>query len=148
MYDREATGLLNIHGELLYSAAERFRLGGRLDYNKYDLKTLAQPFHRPELQASLFGSYNLFDKLLLGVETYFYAASYGISYNRASGVPVPDFYRATDPIYDLNLRADYRITPKFSIFVMGNNLAGRQYQRFYGYPVKGINALGGATYSF
>ena len=148
VYDREATGLLNIHGELLYSAAERFRLGGRLDYNKYDLKTLAQPFHRPELQASLFGSYNLFDKLLLGVETYFYAASYGISYNRASGVPVPDFYRATDPIYDLNLRADYRITPKFSIFVMGNNLAGRQYQRFYGYPVKGINALGGATYSF
>lgn len=151
VYDQEATGLLNLHGELLYSAAEQFRLGTRLDYNKYDLKTLAQPFHRPEFQGSVFGTYNLFDKLLLGVEGYFYAASYGISYQPATtrgAGRVADFYRATDPIIDLNLRADYRITPKISIFVMGNNLLNRQYQRFYAYPVKGINVLGGATFTF
>jgi outer membrane cobalamin receptor len=99
----------------------------------------------------VFGTYNVLEKLSLGVEGYFYAASYGISYRPATNpgeVRVPDFYRATDPIVDLNLRADYRITPKISIFVMGNNLANRQYQRFYGYPVKGINVLAGATYSF
>ncbi|MDB5235797.1 MAG: hypothetical protein JWR44_2790, partial [Hymenobacter sp.] len=151
VYDQNATGVLNIHGELLYNAAEKFRLGTRMDYNKYALKNLDQPFHRPEFQGSVFGTYNVFDKLMLGVEGYFYAASYGISYLPAStvgAVRVPDFYRATDPIVDLNLRADYRITPKISIFAMGNNLANRQYQRFYGYPVKGINVLGGATYTF
>ena len=151
VYDQNATGVLNIHGELLYNAAEKIRLGTRMDYNKYALKNLPQPFHRPEFQASVFGTYNVFDKLMLGVEGYFYAASYGISYRPAAtagAVRVPDFYRATDPIVDLNLRADYRITPKISIFVMGNNLANRQYQRFYGYPVKGINVLGGATYTF
>jgi hypothetical protein len=151
VYDQNATGVLNIHGELLYNAAEKFRLGTRLDYNKYALKNLPQPFHRPEFQGSVFGTYNVFDKLMLGVEGYFFSASYGISYLPGSraGVPrIPDFYRATDPIIDLNLRADYRITPKISIFAMGNNLANRQYQRFYGYPVKGINVLGGATYTF
>ncbi len=151
VYDQNATGVLNIHGELLYNAAEKFRLGTRLDYNKYALKNLPHPFHRPEFQGSVFGTYNVFDKLMLGVEGYFYAASYGISYLPATrqGVPrIADFYRATDPIIDLNLRADYRITPKISIFAMGNNLANRQYQRFYGYPVKGINVLGGATYTF
>ncbi|MCC3152996.1 TonB-dependent receptor [Hymenobacter sp. BT770] len=151
VYDQNATGVLNIHGELLYNAAEKFRLGTRMDYNKYALKNLPQPFHRPEFQGSVFGTYTAFEKLNLGVEGYFYAASYGISYRPASSagaVRVPDFYRATDPIVDLNLRADYRITPKISIFVMGNNLANRQYQRFYGYPVKGINVLGGATYTF
>ena len=151
VYDQNATGVLNIHGELLYNAAEKFRLGTRLDYNKYALKNLPQPFHRPEFQASVFGTYNVFDKLMVGVEGYFFAASYGISYRQAATVGaarVADFYRATDPIIDLNLRADYRITPKISIFVMGNNLANRQYQRFYGYPVKGINVLGGATYTF
>jgi hypothetical protein len=148
VYDKETTELVNIHGEVLYNAAEKFRLGTRLDYNKYMVKTLAQPFHRPEFQASVFGTYNVFDKVLLGAEAYFYAASYGISYNTASGTPVPDFYRATDAIFDLNLRADYRITPNLSIFVMGNNLANQQYQRFYRYPVKGINVLGGATYTF
>ena len=151
VYDQNATGVLNIHGEVLYNAAEKFRLGTRLDYNKYALKNLPQPFHRPEFQGSVFGTYNVFDKLMLGVEGYFYAASYGISYLPATrqGEPrLADFYRATDPIIDLNLRADYRITPKISIFAMGNNLANRQYQRFYGYPVKGINVLGGATYTF
>ncbi|WP_201984926.1 TonB-dependent receptor [Hymenobacter rubidus] len=151
VYDQNATGVLNIHGELLYNAAEKFRLGTRLDYNKYALKNLPQPFHRPEFQGSVFGTYNVFDKLMVGVEGYFYSASYGISYRApvvAGAIRQPDFYRATDPIVDLNLRADYRITPKISIFAMGNNLANQQYQRFYGYPVKGINVLGGATYTF
>ena len=151
VYDQNATGVLNIHGELLYNAAEKFRLGTRLDYNKYALKNLPQPFHRPEFQGSVFGTYNVFDKLMVGVEGYFFAASYGISYlpaATAGATRVADFYRATDPVIDLNLRADYRITPKISIFAMGNNLANRQYQRFYGYPVKGINVLGGATYTF
>ena len=88
----------------------------------------------------------MYDKLLIGVEMYFIAASYGISY--LPGTTLPDFYRATDPIYDLNLRADYRITPKISIFAMGNNLLGREYQRFYRYPVKGVNVIGGASYAF
>ncbi|MDB5268186.1 MAG: hypothetical protein JWP58_1226 [Hymenobacter sp.] len=151
VYDQNATGVLNIHGELLYNAAEKFRLGTRVDYNRYALKNLPEPFHRPEFQGSVFGTYNVFDKLMVGVEGYFFAASYGISYRPATAVGaarVADFYRATDPIIDLNLRADYRITPKISIFAMGNNLANRQYQRFYGYPVKGINVLGGATYTF
>jgi hypothetical protein len=148
VYDSTTTQLLNVHGELLYNSAEKFRLGTRLDYNKYMLETLAQPFHRPEFQASVFGTYNVFDKLLIGAELYFYSASYGISYAEVGGVKTPDFYRATDAIYDLNLRADYRVTPKISIFAMGNNLANQQYQRFYRYPVKGINVLGGATYTF
>ena len=151
VYDEEPTMVLNLHGELLYNAAEKFRLGGRLDYNRYELKILAQPFHRPELQGSVFGTYNVFDKLMLGAEAYFYSASYGISYAPATAPDKPriaDFYRSTNPIFDLNLRADYRITPKISIFAMGNNLANQQYQRFYGYPVKGINAIGGATYAF
>ena len=151
VYDQNATGVLNLHGELLYNAAEKFRLGTRLDYNKYALKNLAHPFHRPEFQGSVFGTYNVFDKVLIGVEGYFFSASYGISYLPAStpgAVRTPDFYRATDPIVDLNLRADYRITPKISIFAMGNNLVNRKYQRFYGYPVKGINVLAGATYTF
>ncbi|GAA4357046.1 TonB-dependent receptor [Hymenobacter saemangeumensis] len=148
VYDRETTQLLNVHGELLYTSAEKFRLGTRLDYNMYTLGSLAKPFHRPEFQSSVFGTYNAFDKLLLGVEAYFYSASYGISYTSNGDKSVPDFYRATNAIYDLNLRADYRITPNLSIFVMGNNLANQQYQRFYRYPVKGINVIGGASYSF
>ncbi len=144
VYDREATANVNVHGEALYGPGEKFRLGARADYNYYRTHSLAQPFGRPEFQATVFGTYNVTDKVQLGVETYFYSASYGVSYFGG----VPDYYRATNPIYDLNLRADYRVTSNLSIFAMGNNLANRQYQRFYRYPVKGINVLGGVTYTF
>lgn len=144
VYDQQATANINAHAEALYGTGEKFRLGARADYNYYGTHSLAQPFGRPEFQATVFGTYNVSDKVLLGVETYFYSANYGISY--VGGVP--DYYRGTTPIYDLNLRADYRITSNLSIFAMGNNLANRQYQRFYRYPVKGINVLGGVTYTF
>ena len=45
VYDQQTTGLLNVHGELLYNQAEKFRLGARVDYNQYSLETLAKPFH-------------------------------------------------------------------------------------------------------
>ncbi len=144
VYDSEATFNANVHAEALYGTGEKFRFGARADYNYYNTHSLAQPYGRPEFQATVFGTYNASDKLLLGVETYFYSANYSISY--VSGVP--DYYRGTSPVYDLNLRADYRITSNLSIFAMGNNLANRQYQQFYRYPVKGINVLGGVTYTF
>ena len=144
VYDDKATFNANAHGEVLYSTGDKLRLGARADYNYYKTHSLAQPFGRPEFQATAFGTFRVSDKASLGVETYFYSASYGISY--ANGIA--DFYRATTPVYDLNLRADYRITSNLAIFAMGNNLADRQYQQFYRYPVKGINLIGGVSYVF
>lgn len=56
--------------------------------------------------------------------------------------------RQTNAVIDLSLRADYRITPKFSIFALANNLTNRHYQLYLNYPVQGINAIGGLGYAF
>jgi hypothetical protein len=147
VYDTQPTNLLNLHGELLYNQTEKFRLGLKADFNKYDVNSLRQPYGRPAVQGSLFGTYNMSEKLLLGGEFYFASATYGAGYQqRFETYVVID--RQADPIYDLNLRADYRITPNFSIFAQGNNLLGRQYERYLNYPVKGIQVIGGGTFTF
>ncbi|SNC63219.1 hypothetical protein SAMN06265337_0830 [Hymenobacter gelipurpurascens] len=157
VYDQKATQLLNIHGEIIYNAAEKTRIGFKADYNGYNVKTLAKAFHRPAFQSTLFGTYNMYDKLLLGAELYTYSSSYGASYKRQEIPSVPpgpspatytQIVRPTDTVIDLNLRADYRIMENLSIFALGNNLLGRKYERFLNYPVKGINVLAGATYQF
>jgi hypothetical protein len=56
--------------------------------------------------------------------------------------------RQTDKIVDLNLKVDYRFSDKFSTFVMGNNLLGRNYQRFVNYQNKGLQAIAGLSYTF
>ncbi|SET39654.1 TonB-dependent receptor [Hymenobacter actinosclerus] len=150
VYDKKSTQLFNLHGEVVYNAAEQLRLGLKADYNGYNVKTLAQPFHRPKFQSTLFGSYNFYDKLRVGLELYTLSASYG-SGRRAGSFPGGSLNREprlTDTVIDLNLRGDYQLTEQFSVFLMGNNLLGRSNMQYLNYPVKGINVLGGVSYQF
>ena len=152
VYDKKSTQLVNIHGEVIYNAAEKLRLGLKADYNGYNVKTLAKAFHRPSFQSVLFGTYNFYDKLRVGAELYTYSSSYGAGYGPGGFDPAyfpgPQIVRPTDTIIDLNLRGDYQIMENLSVFVLGNNLLGRDNTRFLNYPVKGINVLAGATYQF
>jgi len=150
VYDSTTINVVNVHAEALYSASEKVRVGVKADYNHYGVKSLAQAYGRPAFLGTFYGTYNVFDKLLLGASVYYYAPNYGTSYqvSLTPGIPVKAQDRQTDAVIDLNLRADYRITPKFSIFAMGNNLANRHYQRYLNYQSQGINVIGGVTYSF
>jgi hypothetical protein len=151
VYNRDgSTQLVNVHGELIYNAAEKLRVGTKLDYNGYKVKTLAKPFHRPNFQGVFFASYNMYEKLMLGGELYVLSASYGSVLRPTAAVPVEyvETLRKTDAVIDLNLRADYRFSENLSFFVLGNNLLGRKYERFLNYPSKGINVLAGVGYQF
>ena len=52
------------------------------------------------------------------------------------------------PIYDLNLGASYAYLDWLSVFVKLNNILNSKYDYFNGYPVQGINAMVGASFSF
>lgn len=149
-YDSTTINVVNVHAEALYSASEKVRVGVKADYNHYGVKSLAQAYGRPAFLGTLYGTYNASDKLLLGASFYYYSANYGTSYQVGynPGVFVRERDRQTNAVIDLSLRADYRITPKFSVFAMGNNLTGRRYQRYLNYQSQGLNVVGGLTYSF
>ncbi|GAA4499068.1 hypothetical protein GCM10023172_17140 [Hymenobacter ginsengisoli] len=152
VYDSTTINVVNVHAEALYSASEKVRVGFKADYNHYGVKSLAQAYGRPAFLGTLYGTYNASDKLLLGVNFYYYSANYGVGYVPGVTLPVPAprtaVDRQTNSVIDLSLRADYRITPKFSIFALGNNLTNRHYQRYLNYQSQGINVIGGVTYSF
>ncbi|WP_347157046.1 hypothetical protein [Pontibacter chitinilyticus] len=144
VYDDGVTNVLNFFADASFNYSDEVRLGLKLDYNKYNTASLEKPFHRPAMTASVYGTYNFFGKILFNSELYYIGSSYGKIY-RPDGTAV---LRQTDTIVDLNLKADYRFTNNFTIFVMANNLLGSKYERFVNYPRKGINLIGGITYSF
>lgn len=144
LYDDGVTNVLNIYGEASFNYSDELRIGLKADYNKYSLASLEQAFHRPELMASVFANYNFYDKVLLNTELYYIGSSFGRTY-----LPDGTFgLRETDTIVDLNLKADYRFTNRFTTFVMVNNLFAQKYERFVNYPNKSINLIGGVSYSF
>lgn len=144
VYDDGVTNVFNVFAEAGFNYSDEFRFGLKADYKKYNTASLEQPFHRPELMASIYGTYNFYDKILFNTELYYIGSAYGRVF-RPDGTSV---LKETDTIVDLNLKGDYKFTNNFTIFVMANNLFGKKYERFVQYPSKSINLIGGVTYSF
>ncbi|MGV3540282.1 MAG: hypothetical protein ACO1OQ_10750 [Rufibacter sp.] len=144
VYDDGVTKVFNILGQVTYNQSEKLRIGIKAESNSYSTASLEEAYHRPELAITTFGSYNLYDKVLLNAELYYISSSYGRIF-REDGTSA---LRETDTVIDLNLKGDYRFSPRFSVFLMGNNLLNNKYQRLVNYPNQGLSVLGGATYSF
>ena len=144
VYDDGVTNVLNFYTEASFNYSDEIRLGVKADYNNYNTASLEHPFHRPELMASVYGTYNFYDKILFNSELYYIGSSFG-QVTRPDGTVE---LRETDTIVDLNLKADYRFTNNFTVFLMANNLFGKKYERFVNYPGKSLNLIGGVTYSF
>jgi hypothetical protein len=144
VYDNGTTRVVNFFGDLTYNQSERLRLGVKGDYNAYSTDALDEPFHRPAFQSQIYGSYNVNDKIFFHSELYYISSTFG-QVTRANGQRV---LKETDNIVDLNLKVDYRFSDKFSTFVMGNNLLGKNYQRFVHYQNKGLQAIAGISYTF
>jgi outer membrane receptor protein involved in Fe transport len=94
----------------------------------------------PEFTADLIAGYQIDEKWNLGA-TLFYVGERQVFRN---GLGV----ETLDSFVDLNLDVNYKINPKLSVFLRGNNLTGGNYQYFAGFPVQNIQVLGGAVYKF
>jgi hypothetical protein len=67
----------------------------------------------------------------------------------SSTPPLPTFKSFNlDTTFDMNVRGNYKITEKFSVFAQLNNFGFQKYQRWFGYPVQTFNFLAGVSYAF
>jgi len=53
-----------------------------------------------------------------------------------------------DGFIDLNAGVDYTLTKQFTAFLSLTNILNKDYQRYYNYPVNGIQVMGGIMYKF
>jgi outer membrane cobalamin receptor len=49
---------------------------------------------------------------------------------------------------DLNFKVNYFVSKQFSAFVQLNNVLSSNYQLYLNYPVRGFQAMVGASWSF
>ena len=138
---------LNIHGELTVDVSRKVQVALKVDADTWEADSLRKAYHRPNFQATLTSSFVVIEKLRIAPEVYVIGSSYGLGAfpTNADGLrPM----RETDTVVDINLCADYQLTPQFRIFALGQNLTGQNYQRFLNYPVRGITVIGGLGYQF
>jgi hypothetical protein len=139
----DRTTVLSYLAELGYAYSEKLTLGLKLEGFGYDLKDMEQHWHRPNYTGTFIGKYNLKEKISFTGELFYINGLIARIPNSGD----PGNAQELDDVVDLNLKVDYRFSSKFSAFVHGNNLLGKNYQRYLYYPSRGFNILAGITFS-
>ncbi|MCF8426195.1 MAG: hypothetical protein K9H61_04630 [Bacteroidia bacterium] len=148
LYDKGNSKFTTLSFGLQHQLNDKFRLGFVSNIYGYQLKNLTRAYGRPEFEAKLNTTYNIGDKFLIKLDLIYWGERYGrLDANRADSTFGSTDYKMK-PFVDLNIGIDYRYNKNFSAFITFNNIANNNYQRFYSYPVYGINILGGFTFTF
>ncbi|CAN5218910.1 hypothetical protein BH23BAC1_BH23BAC1_13940 [soil metagenome] len=141
IYDPQNLALLNLFAEIGFNKSEKIRTSIRGDYYGYSTVLVEEPWHKPNYKLTFLSTYNIYDKIHLNADV-----------NLLGGIKAKNFMtdEAVDlpTIVDLNLKADYLFSDRFSVFLSFNNILSRNYERYLYYPSRGLMVLAGASYSF
>lgn len=156
----ESLNTLKFNAEIFHTTTRSFDLLISTNYYKYNTSEQEFAWNLPEFDANLSVGYKINDQLtiftdlfLIGERNALVAETIGF------GDPVPfdellelssvQFKKyVLDTVFDMNFKAQYKISSRFSIFAQLNNFGFQSYQRWFGYPVQSFNFLGGLSYAF
>ena len=140
------------YGELGYVMDNKITVAGWLAFNQYTMERQLKPWQLPALEAGVKGSYNLGDKIILGLDIFYVGTRYAkisqFDKFTTTGIDFKITERKMNGFVDANINAEYRYTKKLAAFVRLNNLAAQQYQIWNNYPSQRINGLLGINFSF
>lgn len=143
---------LRVAGALNAKVNEDLLLRLSASYANYSLDTQEEYYNKPNLEASLTGSYQITDKWFADAQLFFYGERKDRIDRLHSEIVMGTFFEqknvTLDAFIDANLKVGYKITPQLTAFVRGNNLLSDNYERWYNYPVQGIQVMGGLSYQF
>ncbi|MEJ7645834.1 MAG: hypothetical protein WKF87_14665 [Chryseolinea sp.] len=142
VYDRgSGTRRANFYAALSYVQSEVAKFMVRGDFFNYSTSSIAEAWHRPIYKVAVNGSYNVYDKILLSAAIITQGGMKALD-------PVSDKTIKLDAAFDLNFKAEYLFSQSFSAFVQLNNIASSNYPIFLYYPARGLQVMGGITWSF
>lgn len=146
LYDDIKT--LAFYGELSIDFSKEFTFGGNANYAIYDTTTEEEAWNLPNIKLSLFADYHA-NKWTGNAKLFMMGER-----NDLETMYDPfGFQSITQQVtlgsyLDMNASLSYAFTDRLSAFGKLNNLLGTNYNRFYNYPVQGLQVLGGITYKF
>ncbi|MBR9999998.1 MAG: hypothetical protein KFF73_13555, partial [Cyclobacteriaceae bacterium] len=141
LYDHQNTSVTNIYGELVFSRVKQYHISLRADYFNYSLKQLEDPWHKPGYRISSHLNYSLYEKIVFGANIYFMGGIRAYDWLESRTITL-------QPLVDLNLDVNYRFSDQLGAFIKFDNILGKNYQRYYRYPSRGIQVMIGASINF
>lgn len=152
----DASTIIGLEGEINVRVSETVSLGGKANFNEFDLALHEEAWFLPKMRLSANTRINISDKLYINGELLFQGITYGfvqdnmIDLNGYSWTEIASGGRkVTIPSFmDISGGAEYRATDRIGVYVRLNNLLSTTYERYLFYPRLGLNVIGGINFSF
>ena len=137
-----AVSVLSLQANVKMNVTDKIQSDLQVDYTNYgNLGTLLYAYHRPNIQIAWRNTIAILPKLKVLPEIYYLGGLYGFN-------PRTQKTFTLDNIVDLNVKGEYAINEKLTATLSGNNLLGKNYQRYLFYPTQGLNFTATLAYSF
>lgn len=147
VYDQEAT-VFQFNSNVELSLTEKYTLTTQFDFFHYNLSNQQVAWHRPTWILQLNNRYSPFKKLNLQANFQVMGGLQARGFGVIETKPVRAEVVKLPALVDLQLKIDYAVNQRLSIFAEGNNLLNRSNTRWLNYPVRGIQGLGGLSFKF
>ncbi len=141
VYDQGNVQRVNFFGEFGFIRNESVKLGLRGDYFSYSTDKQPEAWHRPTYQFSANSSFNFYQKFVLKVDLVGQGGMKALNSETTQVVTL-------ETGIDLNIKADYHLSKQASFFLKFENLLSNEYPVYLNYPVRGLQVLGGVSWSF
>jgi len=135
--------LLDIKASLGYARINNLLARLTATYYIYIPDNEEKAWHMPNFEVSLDAAYKLKEKYIFRTSMLLLGTRYAQTIEETAVVPVK-----MGTAFDLSVGFEYRINRMISAFIDGNNLLNQSYQRWYNYPVQGVQVMLGAKISF
>lgn len=133
--------IFNLQGTLRLQPFKELTVLGTLSQNLYTLEREVGHWGLPELEGNFSAIYSVLDgKAQLRANAYF---ADRIGFRNLEGRTVEGA-----SLFDLGVGGSYYFTKNIGVFLDINNLLNNKRERWYNYPIYGLNVLGGITARF
>lgn len=149
--------LMKFNLEFFHASSNKLDILLSGNYYAYQLNEQKEAWNMPDWDANLALNYKITEQLSVSADVYLLGDRKALiietlfrDTNPVSSLPNPTTLKSynLDMAFDLNVRGNYNITEKFSVFAQLNNFGFQKYERWFGYPVQSFNFLAGVSYAF
>lgn len=145
VYDNLQT--LAFDAEANYDFSQNFNLGINFNYSIFSTDNQEEAWNLPNLYTAVVSHLQLNKKWSLGASLFYVGERKDLEVFGPSDDLQSEIIDV-DGFLDLSLNVNYRLNKQLSVFFLGNNLVGGNYERWNNYQVQGLQLMGGLTYQF
>jgi hypothetical protein len=135
--------LLTVSASLGLSRANQYSFKLKGNYYVFTMDNELKPWQEPTMTLDFDASYTIVQKFIVTASVNAFGTRYAKTVVNNTVVPVQ-----MDGGLDLNAGLEYRYSKTLSAFIRFQNILNNKYQRWYNYPVQGLQAMIGVSYSF